>query len=140
MGFSVPSDDEDPIKQLVEELEKDFDKLGVYLRSASVTQQLPDGQLAPIEFETVDDLTAQVRAGVDVKMVVALQIGDLAFSKRLEQPDVHETDVQASEILPPEHQLLKDNAEAAAAEGVDPIDALFETIEDENPDDGLAGV
>lgn len=137
-GFAAEGSSDDPIRNMVESLEKACDQQGLYLRAVSVSQQLPNGQMAPVEFDTIDELTALIRAGVDLKMVASFQIGDLAFSKRVESPDAHEMDVTAQEILPPEHQLLRDNADAAAAGGVDPIDALFGSDDDEDDEgDGL---
>lgn len=136
MGFSAPASDDDPIAVLVQDMEKGGDEIGLYLRSVVLSQQLPDGNLAPVHFNSVDELTNMVRTGaVSLKMVVAFQVGDLAFSDRIENPAKYEMDVQAQEILPPEHQLLVDNARAEAeAKGIDPIDALL-GLDDDDEDD-----
>lgn len=134
MGFQTESDGEDPIAQLIHNMSKKAEDLGLYLREVAITQMTDQGP-RPVMVESHEQLIHLILSGqVDIKMLVVFQIGELAFAKRNEDPDGHQVDVTASELIPPEHRLLKERIQDMLNDG--------KTIEDlfNDGDDGLAGV
>ena len=136
MGFHVENDGTDPVARLVESLGNKAEQIGLYLREIAVTQISPEGLPTPVRVESTEELVRLIQSGqATVKMMVIFQIGDLAFSKRMEDPEGHNVDVVASEMIPPEHRLLQERIREMV-ENRATIEDLFGGDED----DGLAGV
>lgn len=108
------------LMKAIEDLAERTQKIGLYYQGASIGADDPDlaakmqaGELTP------DDIMI---SGGQVIVISGFNIGDMAFSRQVAEPEQHELDKQAQAILPTEVDLLKERLMRAIEEGRDPLD------------------
>ena len=114
MQFSRPSD-HDNLQELADRLKEKAEKIGLYMQDASIATPDPDAaeeaQLRP------DSIIQSIQEGKHFMLLTTFVIGDLAFSKRVQEPDQHEVDKQVQVMMPTEAELLREKMERALREG-----------------------
>lgn len=117
----TPAEDGGPVvAALVEKLTEGTRKIGLYVESAGL------GATDGIGPTVVSDLAAmkKVVAGDDgdLLLMVGFAIGDVAFSKRVQNPEQDEVDDQVRAMLPDPVAEIKERLRKAKEEGKDIFD------------------
>lgn len=114
MQFSRP-EDHDNISELADRLKEKAEKLGLYMQD--VTVATPDEGAAMEAHTTPDSIIQAIQNGTKFVLLTTFVIGDLAFSKRVQNPEADEIDKQVAVLLPTEAELLKEKMQRAMEQG-----------------------
>ncbi len=112
MQFTRPEDN-DNLAELAERLKVKAEKLGLYLQDATIATPDPDAaaQVAP------ESIIQGIKDGKPFMLMTTFVIGDLAYSKRVQDPEQHEIDKQVQVMMPTAAELLKEKMQRRMAEG-----------------------
>lgn len=114
MQFSRP-EDHDHLAELSDRLKVSCEKIGLYMQDATIATGDPEAaleaQIAP------DSIVKSIEDGKDFMLLTTFIIGDLAFSKRVQNPEQAEIDNTVQAMMPTDAELLKEKIQRRIAEG-----------------------
>lgn len=114
MQFSRP-EEHDHLAELAARLREKTEDLGLYMQDATVATADPDAAMeAQVMPESI--LTA-ITEGKNFMLLTTFIIGDLAFSKRVQNPEQDAIDKQVQPMIPTDAELLKEKIQRRIAEG-----------------------
>lgn len=114
----------DKISSLVKELENSSRKVGLYLEGAGLGVS---PNVDPRVLSTLDGVKSVVKSqDGEVVISATFTIGDVAWSKRVQDPDQHEVDKQVRTMLPDPVEEMRERLKKAREEGknifdIDPL-------------------
>lgn len=109
--------------QLTDSLEKSASKIGLYLQNVGVGTSNPDPKEQEKVVSSMEELKRVLLSDEeDVFVMATFAIGDVAWSKRVLDPDQDKIDDEVRAILPDPVEMLKEQLRAAKEEGRDIFD------------------
>lgn len=101
-GFEGPAPE---IDQMVVELQARAEKLGLYMRDAMIATT--DEDVFKQAAANNESIKVAIENGATFLVMSVFQIGDQAFSKRVQDPEQYEIDKEAQVILPDPAEELR---------------------------------
>jgi hypothetical protein len=125
---------EPEIEEMMEELRRRAEKLGLYMQDASiVTSDADVAKRAAAHNVTIRDA---MEAGAEFMAIGVFIIGDQAFSNRVIHPEQYEVDKTVQTMLPTEAEAMKERLTEKLS-STDDILSIFD--DDEGEDDNPSG-
>lgn len=119
---------EPEIEEMMEELRRRAEKLGLYMQDASiVTSDADIAQRAAAHNVTIRDA---MEAGAEFMAIGVFIIGDQAFSNRVLHPEQYEVDKTVQTMLPTEAEMMKEKLTERMQSG--DIMSIFDDEDDED--------
>ena len=114
MQFSRP-EEHDHLAELAARLREKTEDLGLYMQDATVATADPD---AAMEAQVMpDSILTAIAEGKNFMLLTTFIIGDLAFSKRVQNPEQDAIDKQVQPMIPTDAELLKEKIQRRIAQG-----------------------
>jgi hypothetical protein len=123
------SDANESLKHTLGEMENAARKIGLYVQDVHIAATDPEkGPAAMAEGDALRALVAD--EDDDCLVMVAFVLGDVAFSKRVLDPEQDKIDDEVRQILPDPVEELKEKMRRAAEEGRSVFDAMNDDDDD----------
>lgn len=123
-------DPREKLSAVMKDLEDQARKLGLYIEHAAIASSDPEGAMESLE--DADKLRELLASDEDeVYLMATFAIGDVAWSKRVQDPEQDKIDDQFRVIAPDPVEELREKMRRAAAEGKSILDIDLEGGDDD---------